>query len=75
MGAIQSHEYNGGATYVHVYVYKHMYYVCMYASMIFYYYASNKMSTRNIKLIMFLGSEVRRVRRADNLIAICELTV
>jgi hypothetical protein len=30
------------------------------------------MSTRNIKIIMFLGSKVRRVRRADNLAAICE---
>jgi hypothetical protein len=31
-----------------------------------------EMSTRNIKIIMFLGSEVRRVRRADNLTAISE---
>jgi hypothetical protein len=30
------------------------------------------MSTRNIKIIMFLGSEVRRVRKADNLSAIYE---
>jgi hypothetical protein len=30
------------------------------------------MSTRNIKIIMFLGSKVRRVRRADNLTAIYE---
>jgi hypothetical protein len=32
-------------------------------------------STRNIKIIMFLGSKVRWVRRADNLTAICEPTV
>jgi hypothetical protein len=32
---------------------------------------SNRMSTRNIKII-FLGSKVRRVRRADNLAVICE---
>jgi hypothetical protein len=31
-----------------------------------------EMSTRNIKIIMFLRSEVRRVRRDDNLTAICE---
>jgi hypothetical protein len=31
-----------------------------------------EMSTRNIKTIMFLGSKVRRVRRADNITAICE---
>jgi hypothetical protein len=31
-----------------------------------------EMSTRNIKIIMFLGSKVRRVRKADNLTAICE---
>jgi hypothetical protein len=31
-----------------------------------------EMSTRNIKIIMFLGSKVRPVRRADNLTAICE---
>jgi hypothetical protein len=36
------------------------------------YSASNRMSTRNIKIIMFLGSKVRRVCRADNLTAICE---
>jgi hypothetical protein len=30
------------------------------------------MSTGNIKIIMFLGSKLRRVRRADNLTAICE---
>jgi hypothetical protein len=29
-----------------------------------------EMSTRNIKIIMLLGSKVRRVRRADNLTAI-----
>jgi hypothetical protein len=34
-----------------------------------------EMSTRNIKIIMFLASKVRRVRRADNLTAICEPTV
>jgi hypothetical protein len=31
-----------------------------------------EMSTRNIKIIMFMGSKVRRVRRADNRTAICE---
>jgi hypothetical protein len=31
-----------------------------------------KMNTRNIKIIMFVGSKVRRVRRVDNLTAICE---
>jgi hypothetical protein len=31
-----------------------------------------EMSTRNIKIIMFLGSKVRRVRRADNLNIVCE---
>jgi hypothetical protein len=31
-----------------------------------------EMSTRNIKIIMFLGSKVRLVRRADNLTAIYE---
>jgi hypothetical protein len=31
-----------------------------------------EMSTRNIKIIMFLWSKVRLVRRADNLTAICE---
>jgi hypothetical protein len=31
-----------------------------------------EMSTRDIKIIMFLRSKVRRVRRADNLTAICE---
>jgi hypothetical protein len=31
-----------------------------------------EMSTRNIQVIMFLGSKVRRVRRADNLTTICE---
>jgi hypothetical protein len=30
------------------------------------------MSTRNIKIMLFLGSKVRPVRRADNLTAICE---
>jgi hypothetical protein len=30
------------------------------------------MSTRNIKVIMFLGNKVRRVRGADDLTAICE---
>jgi hypothetical protein len=33
------------------------------------------MSTRNIKIIMFLGSKVRLVRRADSLTAIYEPTV
>jgi hypothetical protein len=32
-----------------------------------------QMSTRNIKIIMFLGSKVRLVRRDDNLTAIYEL--
>jgi hypothetical protein len=32
-------------------------------------------STRNIKIIMFLGSKVRRVRKADNFTAICEPTL
>jgi hypothetical protein len=31
-----------------------------------------EVSTRNVKLIMFLGSKVRRVRKADNLTAIYE---
>jgi hypothetical protein len=31
-----------------------------------------EMSTRNIKIIMFLGSKVRPVRRANNLTAFCE---
>jgi hypothetical protein len=31
-----------------------------------------EMNTRNVKIIMFLGSKVRRVRKADNLTAICE---
>jgi hypothetical protein len=31
-----------------------------------------EMNTRNIKIIMFLGSKVRRVLRADNLTAISE---
>jgi hypothetical protein len=31
-----------------------------------------EMSTRNIKIIMFLGSKVRLVRRADNFTAIYE---
>jgi hypothetical protein len=34
------------------------------------YSASNSKGSRNIKIIMFLGSKVRRVRRADNLTAI-----
>jgi hypothetical protein len=34
-----------------------------------------EMSTRNIKIIMFLGSKVQRVCRADNLTAISELIV
>jgi hypothetical protein len=33
-----------------------------------------EMSTRN-RIIMFLGSKVRRVRRADNLTTICEPSV
>jgi hypothetical protein len=33
------------------------------------------MSTRNVKIIMFLGSKVRLVRKADNLTAIYELIV
>jgi hypothetical protein len=31
-----------------------------------------EMNIRNIKIIMFLGSKVRWLRRADNLAAICE---
>jgi hypothetical protein len=31
-----------------------------------------EISPRNIKIIMFLGSKVRQVLRADNLTAICE---
>jgi hypothetical protein len=31
-----------------------------------------EMSTRNIKIITFLGSKVRPVRRADNLTDTCE---
>jgi hypothetical protein len=31
-----------------------------------------ELSTRNIKIIMFLWSKVLRVRRADNLTAICK---
>jgi hypothetical protein len=31
-----------------------------------------EMSTRNVKIIMFLGSKVRLVRKADNLTAIYE---
>jgi hypothetical protein len=31
-----------------------------------------EMSTRNIKIIMFLGSKERLVRTADKLTAICE---
>jgi hypothetical protein len=31
-----------------------------------------EISTRNIKIIMFLGSKVRQVRRADKLTAIYE---
>jgi hypothetical protein len=34
-----------------------------------------EMSTRNIKIIMFLGSKVRRVRWVDNLTAIYEPVV
>jgi hypothetical protein len=34
--------------------------------------ALTEMSTRNIKIIMFLGSKVRRVRKADNLTGIYE---
>jgi hypothetical protein len=33
---------------------------------------NTEMSTRNIKILMFLGSKVRLVRRADNLTAIYE---
>jgi hypothetical protein len=35
----------------------------------------SEMSTRNRKIIMFLGSKARLVRRADNLTTICEPTV
>jgi hypothetical protein len=34
-----------------------------------------EMSTRNLKIIMFLGSKVRWVRKADNFAAIYEPTV
>jgi hypothetical protein len=34
-----------------------------------------EMSTRNIKIIKFLGSEVRRVHKADNLTTIYETIV
>jgi hypothetical protein len=34
-----------------------------------------EMSTRNIQIIMFLRSKVRRVRRANSLTDICELIV
>jgi hypothetical protein len=34
-----------------------------------------EISTRNIKIIMFLGSKVRRVRGADNLATICQQIV
>jgi hypothetical protein len=34
-----------------------------------------EMSTRNRKIIIFLGRKVRPVRRADNLAAICESIV
>jgi hypothetical protein len=34
-----------------------------------------ELSTRNIKIIMFLGSKVQLVHGADNLTAICEPTV
>jgi hypothetical protein len=34
-----------------------------------------EISTRNIKIIMLLGREVRRVCRVDNLTTICESTV
>jgi hypothetical protein len=34
-----------------------------------------EMSTGNIKIIMFQRSKVRRVRRADNLTAICKPVV
>jgi hypothetical protein len=39
------------------------------------YSASNRNGTRIIKIIMFLEGQVRQVRRADNLTAICEPTV
>jgi UDP-N-acetyl-D-mannosaminuronic acid transferase (WecB/TagA/CpsF family) len=34
-----------------------------------------EMSTRNIKIIMFLGSKAQWVRKADRLTTICELIV
>jgi hypothetical protein len=34
-----------------------------------------EISTRNVEILMFLESEMRRVRRADNLTAICEPVV
>jgi hypothetical protein len=36
------------------------------------YSAVTEVSTTKIKIIMFLGSKVRVVRRADNLTAVCE---
>jgi hypothetical protein len=30
------------------------------------------LDTKNLKVIMFLGSKVRRVHRADNLTVICD---
>jgi hypothetical protein len=36
------------------------------------YSASNRNDYHNTKIIMFLGSKVRRVRRAENLTALCE---
>jgi hypothetical protein len=33
---------------------------------------ATEMSTRSIKIIMFLGSKVRQVRKVDNLTAIYE---
>jgi hypothetical protein len=39
------------------------------------YSASNRNEYQNIKVKLFLGSKVRRVRKADNLTAIYEPTV
>jgi hypothetical protein len=39
------------------------------------YWASNRMSNRNRKIIVFLGSRMRPVRKADNHTAICKPTV
>jgi hypothetical protein len=44
-------------------------YVCMYVGFT---QLLTEVSARNIKIIMFLGSKVRRVRKADNFTAMYE---